>query len=404
MIGFHKNRWQSFATAAISGGAEVHLRAWGTVPHVLWDCAGNCERPVHRELYTAKPLQGRFGGPASRYDVVTERTGGRTIELQVRCRKCRPCLRVRAFQWRIRAVSETRASERTWFGTLTLSANEQARAFYAARRRLAAAGTRIESLSVEEQLFERHKEVSGELTRWLKRVRKESNAPLRYMLVMEAHKSGMPHYHCLIHELDASMPVRHHVLTRQWKLGFTKFNLVDVDDPAAAGYVCKYLSKSLTARVRASKGYGHRELVTSLDVVKRVKEEEETLLTPFKNYFLKGTDNDEQRRLSSPRLPGGQREISLKCRRHEARLSNAAPCRSDTGGAETNSSRSATSDSRSKDGPSDRGNRGAVCSWNSSERGGPRSAIRDRFDVARTVADSTTGRNNGRTRLGGRGP
>jgi len=46
------------------------------------------------------------------------------------------------------------------------------------------------------------------------------------------------------------------VLRRQWTLGFSKFNLVDEKDPRAAHYVCKYLSKTAEARVRASLQYG----------------------------------------------------------------------------------------------------------------------------------------------------
>lgn len=93
-----------------------------------------------------------------------------------------------------------------------------------------------------------------EITKYLKRVRKKSGAPLRYILVAEAHKSGLPHYHMLIHECDPSRQVRHKDLTAAWSWGFTRFKLVETSN--TAWYVCKYLSKAQLARVRASVRYG----------------------------------------------------------------------------------------------------------------------------------------------------
>lgn len=122
-----------------------------------------------------------------------------------------------------------------------------------ARARLEALGIVYEMASEMEQFQYRHWAICPELTKYLKRVRKESGVKLRYLLVAEAHKSGAPHYHLLIHEAGLA-PVRHAVLSRQWKLGFSKYNLVK--DNRAAFYVTKYLAKSALARVRASQGYG----------------------------------------------------------------------------------------------------------------------------------------------------
>src|SRR5205814_1472707 len=81
-----------------------------------------------------------------------------------------------------------------------------------------------------------------------------SAARFRYLLIAEAHKSGVPHFHMLLHEPDVANTVRHATLRDQWRYGFTNFKLVS--DPRAAGYIAKYLAKDALARVRASKDYG----------------------------------------------------------------------------------------------------------------------------------------------------
>jgi hypothetical protein len=157
-------------------------------------------------------------------------------------------------------LNDTRG--RTWFVTLTLRPEEQFKAASRARLRLAKQGTDFDLLSPARQFAERHREVNREITLWLKRVRKISNAPLRYFLVAERHKSGLPHYHALLHEGDSGQPVRAAVIKSQWRLGFSQCKLVAADDAKrGAVYVAKYLSKDALSRVRASKGYGHAQSV-----------------------------------------------------------------------------------------------------------------------------------------------
>lgn len=124
-------------------------------------------------------------------------------------------------------------------------------------------GVDFDALPVGEQLVLRHKYISPEITRYLKRIRKQSSAPLRYLCVMESHKSGLPHYHMLVHEQDPALPVRHKLLTDQWLLGFTVWKLCPLGDVRAATYLCKYLSKSTAARVRASVRYGQTTTLLS---------------------------------------------------------------------------------------------------------------------------------------------
>lgn len=220
-----------------------------------WNLAGQCSSPVHRVLTAREPCsplavhQTRFKRSATRRD----------IEFTVRCGKCPPCLKRRATYWRFRASNEIKAVPRTWFVTLTLSPAEHFNMLLRASHRMEErCSGDFERLSDDGQFAERHREVSLELTKWLKRVRKSSGAPLRYCLVAEAHKSGLPHYHALVHELDPARPVRASVLRKQWKLGFSKVKLVaQGDETKSATYVSKYLAKSAISRVRASVGYGH---------------------------------------------------------------------------------------------------------------------------------------------------
>lgn len=176
------------------------------------------------------------------------------FDQQVRCRKCPPCLQMRSTLWTAKAIDEVALARRSWFGTLTLDPVQVCRFTLLADRR--ARARRCEPLS-DMNSADRFKAIaeaaSPELTKWLKRVRANSRAPLRYLLVCEAHKSGVPHWHCLIHEAD--IPVTKRTLDGAWSLGFSQFRLVN-GDPTVARYVCKYLAKSALTRVRASQTYG----------------------------------------------------------------------------------------------------------------------------------------------------
>lgn len=174
------------------------------------------------------------------------------VDLAVPCRRCDACLKQRAFQWTKRARAEIAQASRTWFGTLTIAPEQWFMIDARARLHCRDTGRGFDQLDPAERFRERHREISFELTKFLKRVRKQSKASLRFLLVAEAHKSGLPHYHMLIHE--AKEPVRERVLNGRWQLGFSQWRLVR--DEKAASYICKYVAKSALARLRASKGYG----------------------------------------------------------------------------------------------------------------------------------------------------
>lgn len=240
---------------ALVAKAMDHGAQRRSLASVVWDLAPKCQAPRRVEL-TARP-----NSPDGHPKVVIRRGTRHTwlITLWTKCRRCGPCLAQRQYTWSERARIEIARAARTWFGTLTLSPQAQFRAQLAAdlycTQRL---GVDFASLPATDQFKLRHKFINLELTKWVKRVRKESRAPLRLMLVCEAHKSGLPHYHVLIHEGSAFAPVRKRTLQQQWEhMGFSSWKLVDPDETSrAARYVSKYLGKSNVARVRASLLYG----------------------------------------------------------------------------------------------------------------------------------------------------
>lgn len=159
--------------------------------------------------------------------------------------------------WTSRAVAETGHATRTWFGTLTFAPAIQQTALARARQRLSRQGIDFETLPEEERFALHWRELQRQCTLFIKRVRKAHSTKLRYLLVVEAHKSNVPHCHMLLHESSEHDPVRKRELEGQWKdTGFSAWRIVENDNPRAVEYVCKYLSKSAVARVRASARYG----------------------------------------------------------------------------------------------------------------------------------------------------
>lgn len=173
------------------------------------------------------------------------------VELEVKCRKCANCLKERQWLWTNRAKREVDTAHRTWFGTLTLSPDNH----YLHQLRATQFRPDFDEIPFEDQLSLRHHSISKDLTKYLKRLRKIVDAPgaLRYFLVMEPHKSWLPHYHLLVHETSILHPITKRQLQEQWKIGFTQWKLAD---EKSAIYCAKYLGKNKFARVRASLGYG----------------------------------------------------------------------------------------------------------------------------------------------------
>jgi hypothetical protein len=233
-----------------------------------WDVSGNCEKAVTVEM-TGRPAADWL----ARLRYVTIARGTQTsliVELRTPCRKCRVCLRRRMKMWAARAMHEVRQANRTWFATFTLTPaahyNMQCRAIAHAESRAIPTA----ELTSEDLFTRQSGEVEKELTLWFKRLRK--NVPshgIRYLLVRERHKSGLPHWHALIHECG-EVPISYRMLDT-WPHGHAKYKLMQ--DERAAFYVAKYLGKSHDGRVRASVRYGQfnsdRETTSVIEDAKR---------------------------------------------------------------------------------------------------------------------------------------
>lgn len=246
---------ESLAYEAFANGGEFPsgwIEASGAytrnLRHAHWDIAGDCQRPVRLTLSSRH---------SRRWRVTRERM---TVTLEARCRQCPACLRKRAALWRYRAIGEIAAAERTWFGTLTFRPEEHYRMEISARAGAKPAASDSQALGAWRRAQIR--EAGKELTKFFKRVRKNTGLPMRYLAVAELHLSSKtsdvmrerPHYHLLIHE-QAGCPIPWKALDREWTLGHSKFKLVS--DTRGAMYVCKYISKEAGARIRASQNYGN---------------------------------------------------------------------------------------------------------------------------------------------------
>lgn len=232
------------AKALAKGG---RLTSPGTV-EVDW--SSYCQTPVTVERYARKDRGQTTENRWSPGEEVPIR-----VIMRVHCRQCDECRKAKGRMWYNKARIETFRATRTWFGTFTWDPHYRATAEMITRQRLAKSGVDWKTLSPSEQFVESCIELGEDITLWLKRLREASRAPFRYLLVWEAHKSGLPHAHILVHEQDAAKTISKRKLQGQWRLGHSAFRLVK--DYDGVGYACKYVSKSLLgSRVRASQHYG----------------------------------------------------------------------------------------------------------------------------------------------------
>lgn len=230
-----------------------------------WDLSGDCQS-TYWMTYTGRPRTD--AGDPFRPDRQFVHLGGKGtlyLDIGTRCRRCEKCLRARRLSWRYRVREEVRRAARNWWGTLTLAPATHYRVMVEARLQAENSSVVWETLSDEERFARICNTSLKEVTKYLKRVRKAAKVPFRYVLVTERHKSGLPHFHLIIHESEFKT-IPHKILAGQWNgknfsLGFEKWRLIPFDDEERhVGYVTKYISKSLASKVRASQRYGEQQL------------------------------------------------------------------------------------------------------------------------------------------------
>lgn len=203
-------------------------------------------------------------------------SGAVMADLLLPCRKCPPCRKRLMGHWAYRAIAETRRAKerglRTWFGTLTLRPEAMAETLDRAIEQYMWRSTdgEIEDFWSDplcDYRFALHREVLvKELQKYWKRLRK-AGLKFKYLAVFERHKSGLPHIHWLLHEVD--QPILKKKLQEQWPHGFTKVKLIGQYDKRrrrklspeyAAFYVCKYLQKHKQSRQLGSIAYGKQSI------------------------------------------------------------------------------------------------------------------------------------------------
>lgn len=181
-----------------------------------------------------------------------------TAYLSVRCRKCQPCLRQRAKVWATRGRVELIAAKRSWFGTLTYRPMDRFRVRCEADSKAAQGGSPWHTLNASEQFKDMAKVCRRDFQLFMKRVRKQSRARVRYLMTTEAHADGFPHLHLLLHEYAGNTTKR--LLEAQWPHGISHWRVVEASDYKVPWYVAKYLTKSILAKPCASLRYGQPPL------------------------------------------------------------------------------------------------------------------------------------------------
>lgn len=266
----HYDTARRLAQRALEKGAhQVSLTT------IHWDISGNCEAPTlvsmagRPEPLTKRSYKWKFDPLVAAKRLKLHAFGHRDIfvgtynrlpifvDIEARCRKCESCMNTKRVMWKKRAEREITASERTWFATLTINPHHHYKYRCDTISRLQNNGVDFDLLSKSQQHRELVRTIGADITKYFKRLRKNTGAVIRYLLVSEPHKSGLPHFHALIHDTHPERRLRKADLEREWKYGFTKFKLVDKYDLKSAHYVTKYVSKSLSCRIRSSIRYGN---------------------------------------------------------------------------------------------------------------------------------------------------
>jgi len=237
---------RKLALKALQGGAE-HV----SPGHLRWDVSGLCRSPGHREVYE------RGFRPDGRRE-------NYWVELTVPCRKCPECLRVRAAKWRSAAMIEVGRHPATLFGTITQRPDDHYQDLLRVVKRCQEDRVSFADLTPEQVFSERLRLISPKITNYQKRVRKQVHPMrLRFFWVAEAHQSGLPHLHCLVHLWPPTLATgwdaypTYAALKGHWPWGdVLDFSGVARDDPKQVFYICKYLAKQSLARVRTSLRYG----------------------------------------------------------------------------------------------------------------------------------------------------
>lgn len=237
--------------------AEATFIVKGKTRGDLHEVAPWCNAPRVIQIATKK---GAIPNVVRNAKNMTQLVGRAELNIAGACRRCAGCLTHKRKLWTARAYGETTRSTRTWFGTLTFRPELHDEALRACYAKLWDDGLEYGQLTEAQQLAVNAEVLYGPVQRFLKRLRKGDEdfgpAKFRYLIVPEPHKSGLVHFHALLHEWDIDAPLRKAQLEAQWRAGVSHWRLVDTGEKRAVYYVCKYLSKEAEYKPRSSKRYG----------------------------------------------------------------------------------------------------------------------------------------------------
>lgn len=136
----------------------------------------------------------------------------------VPCGKCPECLRARANSWAFRLYNEMKQSSSAKFLTFTYDDENQPLSFNGIP-------------TLEKQDFQK----------FMKRLRKETQAPLKYYACGEyGDQTERPHYHAIMFNLPKSHIINSQPLQNTWQKGHVN---IDPCNMATINYTLKYLMK-----------------------------------------------------------------------------------------------------------------------------------------------------------------
>lgn len=259
--------WSTLTRMVEKASHHISYRKFPNLARSEVDWSGKCQKPMKLSWHAYRVP----GGPVRPKMIIVGPGLASYYRLTawVMCRQCTRCRRSKALNWERRCVSEFNAATRTWLGTLTFRPEVHVTAKNVARLLEAEAGRDFDALASDVQFGILHQLLSRETTRYMKRLRYAYSGPIRFIMVCEAHQSGDPHYHLLIHQVPGADPLLKRTLVDHWCGGFCSFRLVK--DEKGARYVAKYIGKDMSnSRVRASQYYGVDAGSPPIDPVRRL--------------------------------------------------------------------------------------------------------------------------------------
>lgn len=308
-----------------------------------WHVAGRCERPVYVTLKgrreeafapfktTRVALEGRPGV------VVGDTTrGGLPVhgDLTVRCRRCQRCRNFRRAMWTNRTLERLAETPgRIWFVTLTFDEPNYALITKQKAGPLSDAEFRAAS-SEGYKLVQKYLKLvrkGGTYVHEEDGIKVQPPATVRYVCTAEAgEKGGRLHYHFLL--MEHGEPIKKRFLQQKWKFGHSHVKLVDErNDRRLANYVCKYLTKSLSARVYASQKLSKTERTPACDGPGGSPLPGAAPMSAAKSVELASTEVERQRKPVKLTTPGTTTSLDDEGKGNGSPLSIKSTCETNDG-------------------------------------------------------------------------